>query len=116
MDQSDATMAHRNAQAASAFKLGRMGRGLTNGSSCGQEESFMELDLLLPNWQLMELEKAASHLGLTTGQLLRRLIRSWLARLDRHPFPGRARLPERADAERRNVGFVSGHRDGQRLA
>ncbi len=83
MDESDAAMVHRNAQSVRAFELRRTGRGLTNGTSYGQEEeSFKELDLLLPSWQLMELEMAASHVGLTTGELLRRLISIYLARLD----------------------------------
>jgi hypothetical protein len=82
MDQSNTTRAHRNDPSASAVAPRRAGCGLPNGFSCGQEESFVELDLLLLNWQLMGLEKAASNLGLSTGQLLRRLIRSYLARLD----------------------------------
>ena len=82
MDQSNTTRTHWNDPAASALAPRRTGRGLPTGFSCGQEESLVELQLLLPNWQLMGLEKAASNLGLTTGQLLRRLIRSYLARLD----------------------------------
>jgi hypothetical protein len=44
-----------------------------------QEEEFAELVLLLSNWQLETLERAASRRGLTMGQLLRRLIRDCLA-------------------------------------
>ncbi len=83
MNESNAAMTDRNAHAAGAFDRRCTGRGLTNGTSYEQkEESLMELDLLLPSWQLMELEMAASHLGLTTGQLVRRLISIYLARLD----------------------------------
>jgi hypothetical protein len=47
---------------------------------CG--EAFAELMLLLPHRQLEMLEKVASNVGVTTGQLLRRLISIWLAGLD----------------------------------
>jgi hypothetical protein len=38
----------------------------------------MELSLLLPSRQLLELENAAQNQGLTTGQMLRRLINAFL--------------------------------------
>ena len=82
MDQSDARMAHRNDQSARAFELPRTSHEIINGSSWGEKEPLLEVDLLLPNWQMMELEKAASHLGLTMGQLLRRLIWIYLAKSD----------------------------------
>jgi hypothetical protein len=47
---------------------------------CG--EAFVELKLLLPNQQLETLENVASTVGVTTGQLLRRLISNWLTGLD----------------------------------
>jgi hypothetical protein len=37
-----------------------------------------ELALLVPNWQLAELEKLAKDRGLTLGQVLRRLINAFL--------------------------------------
>jgi hypothetical protein len=49
---------------------------------CEWERAFTELTLLLPNWQLEGLERAASSRGVTTGQLLRRLIHNHLAGLD----------------------------------
>ena len=49
---------------------------------CGWERAFTELTLLLPNWQLEALERAASSRGVTMGQLLRRLIHNHLAVLD----------------------------------
>jgi hypothetical protein len=58
----------------------------------GQEEVFAELVLLLPNGQLEALVRAASGRGLTTGQLLRRLIRDGLVGLDDAPA-GFARTP-----------------------
>ena len=58
----------------------------------GQEEEFAEFVLLLPNWQLEALERAASRRGLTMGQLLRRLIRDCLVALDDAPA-GIAKVP-----------------------
>lgn len=40
---------------------------------------MVELPLLLPRWQAMELEIAARERGMTTGQMLRRVIRDLLA-------------------------------------
>ena len=39
-----------------------------------QPTDFAEVRLLLPNWQVNALESVAAAQGLTTGQLIRRLI------------------------------------------
>lgn len=39
-----------------------------------EDQEVVELPLLLPRWQALELEDAARRRGLTTGQMLRRLI------------------------------------------
>lgn len=39
---------------------------------------MIELSLLLPNKQLLELEAAARSHGVSTGQMLRRLINAYL--------------------------------------
>jgi hypothetical protein len=39
---------------------------------------MVELSLLVPNQQLMELEAAARSYGVSTGQMLRRLISAFL--------------------------------------
>ncbi len=39
-----------------------------------QDQEVVELPLLLPRWQALELEAAARRRGMTTGQMLRRLI------------------------------------------
>lgn len=44
-----------------------------------QDQEVVELPLLLPRWQAMELEIAARERGMTTGQMLRRVIRDLLA-------------------------------------
>jgi hypothetical protein len=43
------------------------------------DEDMAELSLLLPGWQAAALERAARSSGLTTGQMLRRLVRDFLA-------------------------------------
>jgi len=43
------------------------------------DQEVVELALLLPRWQAMELEAAASRRGMTTGQMLRRVIGEMLA-------------------------------------
>lgn len=43
------------------------------------DQEVVELPLLLPRWQAMELEAAASRRGMTTGQMLRRVIGEMLA-------------------------------------
>jgi hypothetical protein len=49
------------------------------GASQSQEEDFVELPLLLPARQLEALERDAALLGLTVGQLLRWVVRSYVA-------------------------------------
>lgn len=44
-----------------------------------QDQEVVELPLLLPRWQAVELEAAARQRGMTTGQMLRRVIREALA-------------------------------------
>ena len=44
-----------------------------------QDQEVVELPLLLPRWQAVELEAAARRRGMTTGQMLRRVIRELLA-------------------------------------
>jgi hypothetical protein len=43
------------------------------------DQEVIELPLLLPRWQAMELEAVASRRGMTTGQLLRRVLGEMLA-------------------------------------
>lgn len=43
------------------------------------DQEVVELPLLLPRWQAEELEVAARERGMTTGQMLRRVIRELLA-------------------------------------
>lgn len=47
------------------------------------EGEMTELTLFLPGWQAAELEEAAHGLGITTGQLVRRLIQDYFARFAR---------------------------------
>src|SRR5688572_25200772 len=44
-----------------------------------QDQEVVELPLLLPRWQAVELEAVASRRGMTTGQMLRRVIGEMLA-------------------------------------
>ena len=44
-----------------------------------QDQEVVELPLLLPRWQALELEATAREHGMTTGQMLRRVIRDLLA-------------------------------------
>lgn len=44
-----------------------------------QDQEVVELPLLLPRWQAMQLEAAANRRGMTTGQMLRRVIGEMLA-------------------------------------
>jgi len=44
-----------------------------------QDQEVVELPLLLPRWQALELEAVARQRGMTTGQMLRRVIRDALA-------------------------------------
>jgi hypothetical protein len=43
------------------------------------DQEVVELPLLLPRWQAMELEAVASRRGMTTGQMIRRVIGEMLA-------------------------------------
>lgn len=43
------------------------------------DQEVIELSLLLPRWQAMELEAVASRRGMTTGQMIRRVIGEMLA-------------------------------------
>jgi hypothetical protein len=43
------------------------------------DQEMVELSLLLPQWQVEALEVAAHGRGMTTGQMLRRLIGSYCA-------------------------------------
>jgi hypothetical protein len=40
----------------------------------------VEIPLLLPDWQVCALETAASRRGLTTGEMVRSLVREFLSR------------------------------------
>ena len=42
------------------------------------DPDMVELSLLLPGWQLTELERLAHNQGLTLGQVMRRLISAFL--------------------------------------
>lgn len=48
------------------------------GITAPSESPFVELSLLLPNWQLDALETAARDSGLTTAQMLRRVLGGYL--------------------------------------
>lgn len=48
------------------------------------DQEVIELPLLLPRWQAMELEAAASRRGMTTGQMIRRVIGEMLAAQPSH--------------------------------
>ena len=43
------------------------------------DQEVVELPLLLPRWQALELEAVASRRGMTTGQMIRRVIGEMLA-------------------------------------
>jgi hypothetical protein len=51
---------------------------LLMNDSVPAEAEMVELPLLLPGWQLDQLEMAARGQGLTVGQMVRRLIRAFL--------------------------------------
>jgi hypothetical protein len=42
--------------------------------SSGVDAEIVEIPLLLPRWQILALESVAEEHGLTTGQMLRRMI------------------------------------------
>ena len=43
------------------------------------DQEFVEFPLLLPLWQALELEAAARRRGMTTGQMIRRMLGEMLA-------------------------------------
>lgn len=49
------------------------------GDMARQDQEVVELPLLLPRWQAVELEAAARRRGMTTGQMIRRVIGEMLA-------------------------------------
>jgi hypothetical protein len=57
--------------------------GAPEGATDLDEAGVVELGLLLPGGQAAALEAAAHRCGLTTGQLLRRLLRDFLATSER---------------------------------
>jgi hypothetical protein len=63
------------------------------------DEDFAEVVLLLPAWQLAALETAAHSRRLTTGEILRRLIRRFLTRVNDTVPPGLTRFLD-ADGNR----------------
>jgi hypothetical protein len=50
------------------------------GFSADDPPDVAEVSLLLPGWQLAALESAAQSQGLTSGQLVRRLLREFILR------------------------------------
>lgn len=50
-----------------------------SANTARSDQEVVELALLLPRWQALELEAAASRRGMTTGQMLRRVIGELLA-------------------------------------
>ncbi len=58
--------------------------GPKRGERFAPPGEVVELSLLLPRWQAAELESAAQDRGLTTGQMVRQLIREFFDHL--HSF------------------------------
>jgi hypothetical protein len=48
---------------------------LLDAGTTRSDQEVVEVPLLLPKWQAVELEAAARERGMTMGQLLRRVIR-----------------------------------------
>ncbi|MCS7020316.1 MAG: hypothetical protein NZU63_00645 [Gemmataceae bacterium] len=48
------------------------------------DPEVVELALLLPRWQVVALEAIAHHYGMTTGQMIRKLLAEVLAALPSH--------------------------------
>jgi hypothetical protein len=48
-----------------------------------RENEVVEVSLLLPGWQVEALAEAAQARGLTTGEMVRQLLRRFLAQPDR---------------------------------
>jgi hypothetical protein len=59
-------------------RKGEAGVRLMTREAPSCEADMVELSLLLPDWQLSQLEMAARGQGLTVGQMVRRLIRAFL--------------------------------------
>jgi hypothetical protein len=53
--------------------------GPIENRTCMRDEEMTELSLLLPSWQVVEMEGEAHSRGLTLGQLIRLLVRDYLA-------------------------------------
>ena len=51
--------------------------GSEPGVMAALDGDMVELALLLPNWQAEALESAAQELGLTTGEMVRQLLRNF---------------------------------------
>jgi hypothetical protein len=45
------------------------------------DSDVVEISLLLPGWQALELEKEAHHRGLTAAQMVRHLLGQYLTRV-----------------------------------
>lgn len=52
---------------------------IISSDAASAEQEVVELPLLLPRWQALELEAAARRRGMTTGQMIRRVIGEMLA-------------------------------------
>ncbi len=50
--------------------------GTYSGPKLPSDSDVVELPLLLPRWQVDALEEAANEQGMTTGQMIRRVISS----------------------------------------
>ena len=48
---------------------------------CGSDSDVVELSLLLPGWQAVELEEEAHLRGLTAAQMVRNLLGEYLAKV-----------------------------------
>lgn len=48
--------------------------GTYSGPKLSSDSDVVELPLLLPRWQVDALEEAANQQGMTTGQMIRRVI------------------------------------------
>jgi hypothetical protein len=72
------TLRHSNTLSKVGDAMQPLFDALTANSGRSDQE-VVELALLLPLWQAMELEAAASRRGMTTGQMLRRVIGELLA-------------------------------------
>ncbi len=55
-----------------------MRTGLLEQEMASPDTEVVELALLVPQWQVAELERLAAEQGLTLGQILRRLVNAFL--------------------------------------